>query len=471
MFHNSVLGKMSDRIVKNVYGIFIFVFFCLNITCLSYAETFYVRPAGANYGLEDGTSFENAWSGFEDIRWGTGSENGKVDSGDTLFMCGTFKNTLVVCASGITFRGDYHNHPGIIDGQKSINHAVEAISNTELSFRSIEMKNTTGTILYLYNTHHESDPRHITIDNCDIHNANKNGISVTGDYVIINKCKIYNIGADGIYARGANFTVTNCNITNVALTKPGDCIQLSDRGANCYLADNILNNHNELAKQCIVIHGYDSGGVVERNTCSISTSTNRSHFAIQIRQKDIVIRNNSFEGGNYCGVFLFSEVYNNIFKNASSIGIRVAGPDPERGIGDVKLYHNIIDNCSTGIFHDSKTKLTIKNNIIYRCSKYGIKVNSGGIASTVADYNCFSNNGINFFGARKGLHSIDEDPKFDWSKGDYRLLEDSPCIKRGVVISGIEQKTQDAPPSIGLIMDYGEVDKLTQPVNLRIRSN
>jgi len=59
------------------------------------ATDYYVRPSGGSYGLEDGTSYANAWDGFTNISWST------VDSGDgKLFICGVNTETLTVGASG-----------------------------------------------------------------------------------------------------------------------------------------------------------------------------------------------------------------------------------------------------------------------------------------------------------------------------------------------------------------------------------
>ena len=62
------------------------------------AADYYVRPAGGNYGLENGSSYENAWDGFADIAWGEGV--GSVEAGDTLFVAGTHRETLMIGESG-----------------------------------------------------------------------------------------------------------------------------------------------------------------------------------------------------------------------------------------------------------------------------------------------------------------------------------------------------------------------------------
>jgi len=47
-------------------------------------EYWYVRPAEGEYGNNDGTSYENAWSGLLNVVWGSGG----VGLGDTLWICG-----------------------------------------------------------------------------------------------------------------------------------------------------------------------------------------------------------------------------------------------------------------------------------------------------------------------------------------------------------------------------------------------
>lgn len=91
-----------------------------------FAKDWYVRPAGGKYGLENGTSYENAWNGIENIVWGTQA----VSAGDTLYICGThvaaatgavFGKALMPMASGtpeswITIRGDYQSDKAIVWG-------------------------------------------------------------------------------------------------------------------------------------------------------------------------------------------------------------------------------------------------------------------------------------------------------------------------------------------------------------------
>lgn len=96
------------------------------LTNIASATDWYVRPAGGNYGNEDGMNYTNAWDGLGNVVWGTGG----VDAGDTLYVCGLHLRNhtggskgekIIVNVSGtennrVTIRGDCPSDPGIIWG-------------------------------------------------------------------------------------------------------------------------------------------------------------------------------------------------------------------------------------------------------------------------------------------------------------------------------------------------------------------
>jgi hypothetical protein len=88
---------------------------------------FYVRPNQAsNYGTGDGSSYANAWNGFESIVWSRLNVGG-VSS--TLWVCGTHKRRMNLASAdyggatytsarrydGLSIRGDYPGDPGVVD--------------------------------------------------------------------------------------------------------------------------------------------------------------------------------------------------------------------------------------------------------------------------------------------------------------------------------------------------------------------
>jgi hypothetical protein len=101
-----------------------------------HAADWYVRPADGVYGLENGTSYENAWNGLLNVVWGSGG----VQPGDTLWICGlhvyrvTSLSYIATQAdihpiSGlsedlrIVMRGDDPREPGIVWGAYGLNYS------------------------------------------------------------------------------------------------------------------------------------------------------------------------------------------------------------------------------------------------------------------------------------------------------------------------------------------------------------
>ncbi|MDO8647359.1 MAG: choice-of-anchor Q domain-containing protein [Candidatus Diapherotrites archaeon] len=65
-------------------------FALLLFSSTAFAAEWYVRPPIDTYGLNNGSSFENAWSGLENVVWG----NSGINAGDTLFICGVQIRTV-----------------------------------------------------------------------------------------------------------------------------------------------------------------------------------------------------------------------------------------------------------------------------------------------------------------------------------------------------------------------------------------
>jgi len=107
----------------------IIVQICIILSTGILARDWYVRPAGGNYGLENGTTYANAWDGLLNVKWGAGG----VQPGDTLWVCGlhihnmvnlqiTAEQADIPITSGtsesarVIIRGDYPGDPGIVWG-------------------------------------------------------------------------------------------------------------------------------------------------------------------------------------------------------------------------------------------------------------------------------------------------------------------------------------------------------------------
>jgi hypothetical protein len=113
----------------------------------------YVRPSGGSYGTENGSSYANAWDGFDNVDWTASG----VQPGDTLYVCGTHTEQVTVGGSGIaghpiTIRGDYSGDAGTIDGEDSRGRSLIVGSVDYITISSISLIGATVSCLDITGT-------------------------------------------------------------------------------------------------------------------------------------------------------------------------------------------------------------------------------------------------------------------------------------------------------------------------------
>jgi hypothetical protein len=115
----------------------------------SAGNTFYVRPVadcpvngnGTAYACASQKGQTGAWNSFSSVLWG--SAGGKVGPGDTLYICGTHDEQLVVGTNGsaespIVIRGDYPVDPGRVRcPTTSLDSFWSRFPNTNIYYRTI----------------------------------------------------------------------------------------------------------------------------------------------------------------------------------------------------------------------------------------------------------------------------------------------------------------------------------------------
>ena len=79
-------------------SILLLLYFLITTTYPVFATDWYVRPAGGNYGSENGTSYANALDGLKNVVWGEGG----VQAGDTLYVCGLHYWTMTSTQNNVT---------------------------------------------------------------------------------------------------------------------------------------------------------------------------------------------------------------------------------------------------------------------------------------------------------------------------------------------------------------------------------
>lgn len=271
----------------------------LCITTQAVAETLYVRPEGGSYGAEDGTSYANAFDGFEDMVWGAGA--GQIGAGDTLIVCGTF-STITLQAkrdgsagSPITIDGDCSGQGdlsrAVIDGTvSSMNATMPQLSNiwevgvgetgvgyTYITFTHFELKMevASGNIHHGLKIRATSAPdtvdrtvnTFVVIDDVTVHGVGTAGsgysqtcVNGRGSNTRITNSTIYDCPSDGIYWEGNNNEFSYLDISNVDTqtgTPDGDTIQFGGaagiQNTGNWIHHNTLDCRGNNCKQALVM--------------------------------------------------------------------------------------------------------------------------------------------------------------------------------------------------------------------------
>lgn len=411
----------------------------------SFAATWYVRPLGGNYGTEDGTSYENAWVGIPDwygkgIKWGSGG----ITAGDTLYVCGTHSEYLMVKASGslgkeIIIRGDCPGDPGILDGK---NHTVP-------SWRG-------DGILTIW------DQSYITISDITVTKTKSHGICVgagSSHIKILNSTVSYAYdGCITVYpwdGRSAtDITIDNCKVDH--------CDYIKTTGKNGYdEAISLAEVDGFEVKNCTVRDSLKEGIDAKYGTKNGSIHDNLvyNNYSVGIYldgAENVNIYNNevygSHQNGNIC-IWVEKEefpnknirIYNNILRDGTGDGINFGWiskpPVVTAGINDISIINNtIIGNKGDGLefnwwlAHGSghlKGDNIVRNNIFWENGGKEINDNTDGNSiingpNLVIDHNLFITGAST---ETRGSNHVDAlDMYFADKKGkDFHLTSDSPA--------------------------------------------
>lgn len=130
-------------------------------------ETFYVRPKsdcpvngnGTAYASASQQGQTGAWNSFSNVQWG--SADGQVGPGDTLYVCGTHNEQLIIGTNGspgspVVIQGDYQNDPGIVRCPATpLDASWIRFPNTNIYYRTISDADWVGQ-LFLKTIDHKS---------------------------------------------------------------------------------------------------------------------------------------------------------------------------------------------------------------------------------------------------------------------------------------------------------------------------
>ncbi|MDY6950023.1 MAG: right-handed parallel beta-helix repeat-containing protein [Thermodesulfobacteriota bacterium] len=451
------------------------------------AETFFVRPAGGDYGLENGTSYANAWDGFTKISWGSGSEVGKVDAGDTLYICGTHRESLNVGSSGasgkvITVRGDFRSDPGILDG--ALEQCIRFDRKNHLTFYGLTVKNSrTGLASY-------HGCNNITVDNCKFSDHFLKGLhlySTDASYYVenisIRNCSFKNIGrwgntganslTLGKYARSS--IIEDCYFSGNGLDKGVDGVLLANGSGG---------GSNHVIRRCTFV-GHEENAIDLKHVVQSAANEGRTK-----------IYDNDLSGSSQLEIVMHLgtqgiDIFRNKFHDGN-LAIGVVRHDTSRNDnGDLFIAYNLFDGFASGILMDAYDEGIGSNAFLNNTCYDSGAANNSNYSIQIATNNWTIKNNI-FHGVSKGKSpfcsirflatvdmgtvaldhnshflyeghlayrwpddtyrtvgqaeksGIEADPQFsDAPGGDFTLKRSSPCLGAGVTITNLPT-TSDA---------------------------
>ncbi|MEA3478610.1 MAG: right-handed parallel beta-helix repeat-containing protein [Bacteroidota bacterium] len=240
------------------------LFFLLACPLPLWATDWFVRPAGGNYGAENGSSYNNAWDGWSDITWAS------MSAGDTLYICAELRSLCTVKKDGaqgkhFVVRGDYPSNSGSISNPSGSGLLIRNRSYVKVMNLTVNNCGGNGLIVDILNaTDNEGD---IVIENVTSRNNVNNGIQVESynqntymiSDVIIRNCTTYNNGKAGYLIHGyvQDISLQSCVSHDDSQTHPmwgyiftGWCVK-ADGGWIVHAGDVYVRNESDNVEDII----------------------------------------------------------------------------------------------------------------------------------------------------------------------------------------------------------------------------
>ena len=164
---------------------------------------FYARPAGTTYGNSDGTSYANAFTGFDNINW-------QLISGNILAICGNHFQTLTIGSSDVTIIGNDENESGIIDGELARASCIDVDNCNNVTINDIDLQRGLVQCLFVRGT-----SQNCITNNGIFSNSGNQGIQHYGTSTAIhnNPTCVDNVD-DGISLHNSTIVIVNGGVMN-----------------------------------------------------------------------------------------------------------------------------------------------------------------------------------------------------------------------------------------------------------------
>jgi hypothetical protein len=395
------------------------------LSCASLTEqtNHYVRPNGGNYGLEDGSDWNNAYDGFFDISWNL------IEPGDTIYLAGgIYTQNLNVDASGtlgnpITIKRATTSENSGDTGWSSNFDSLVDIQENSIDLRLVSHIIVDGSIKYgikISGINQNNHPIVLTMGNLLIGG---------GDYITFQNLEIIGPGygacdgtrglrVDSNYPRVDYLSIINCSMHDYG------AIGLRFVNHNHVLVEgskiyNINAPCSEIHSDHIALYG------------SIENVIIRNNFIYNEYDDDIVNNGHAIAFSNNNGNI---DIYNNVIYNIRDFQT-AEGPTP--AFGEINIYSNTFVGIRILSF-DAGSSVNIVNNIFCNNGFDSYYTRYAYLESRTAEDNnnlfCYDSRYTNSYPL--GINGIvlpeGVDPFVDISNMDFRLKQDSLAINNGL---------------------------------------
>ncbi len=398
---------------------------------VSFGATYYVRQSGGSYGLEDGTSYANAFDGFGDISGPT--------SGDRVYICGEIDEQLTISSglSGVEFSWDCPEEAGVIDRDSANATRGVSIAGTDVTLTNPVIREVDDYAI-IADTGSSSSYLGLTINGGDIHTCTdtvQTCIRYVGTHVTINGVTIHNCYTDCIWGKGSAARITSNTFYDVAMSgqNAGDAIQVTEVVTGTIIRGNVINHDDYDSKYCIIATGVGLTRI-EHNECTRASGLTTG--AGIYTETSAWILGNIVDGGVYniqCaqqgdeadGDCL---VAGNYGKNATTYAVSIGS-----NAVLAKVFNNTFLTKQININNTGAVQL--KNNILYGQS---VGIQAPASSALVENYNLFDGVAtpvtVNNVSQSIGADSINGDSGLASPASGPELNSDSQAIAAGVYV-------------------------------------
>lgn len=435
----------------------------------AWATTWHVRPAsGGEYGLEDGTSYANAYDGSPDITWGVGG----VQPGDTLCIWDTWTGTadkddggttrmLRAKATGtsgniITIDGDcdgdgvyavFNGNNEVADGFANVTAADGYAAYITLKNLTIKNFTSNGVTLYQNASTDYSQTAYITLDNLTIRDVGANGVQSRGRFITMTDLDIDGTVGDSIQHQGNSVHINRVRMRRMSNGGiAGDGIQIEVEADDYYIG-NVDCEQIYDYKQCVIVNLLTSGtganGILE-NFRAVCVPGGTAGACVFMTGDGAQIRRGFISGGSI-GFRVAAASTSTNMTISSVVAINATTDNfqvPSSSVGaNIAFVNNVGHGAGSYNFNlamSSVTSHSVRNSISTNAGICGIRLTNASHGESYNDsFNSGTHNICQFANSRAaGTGTVTVSPQFiggtnPTTPEGFRLSASSPLAGAG----------------------------------------